>query len=50
MNNKHFDLAYMITSSYFSKYQEKIFLENYGEYSKKELDISKIIVFYITLL
>lgn len=50
MNNKHFDLAYIITASYFTTYQEKIFLEYYGEYDQQELNICKIIVFYITLL
>jgi len=50
MNNKHFDLAFFITGSYLTPYQEKIFLDEYKDYDKKLLDISKIIVFYITLL
>ena len=50
MNNKHFDLAFFICGSYLTQYQEKIFLDSYQNYDKKLLDISKIIVLYITLL
>lgn len=50
MGDKHFDLAYFITSNSLSEDQEKIFLDEYDSYWEEYLWQHKILIYYLVIL
>ncbi|UUD36201.1 phosphotransferase [Mycoplasmopsis citelli] len=50
MGDKHFDLAYFITSNNLNEHQEKVFLDRYDLYWEEYLLQHKIFVYYLIIL
>ncbi|UUM19803.1 MULTISPECIES: phosphotransferase [unclassified Mycoplasma] len=50
MGDKHFDLAYFITSNNLNKHQEKVFLDRYESYWEEYLYQHKILIYYLIIL
>ncbi|WP_025755233.1 phosphotransferase family protein [Mycoplasmopsis cricetuli] len=50
MGDKHFDLAYFITSNNLSEKQEEIFLNQYENYWEEYLYQQKIFIYYLIIL